>query len=234
MKIVIKNIIVLAFFCGLVACDSMNSIHEEYLDRGEEIYTGVIDSLKAYPGNERVKFTWEINADPRITKTVIYWNDSADSVIVEVNRTQPGVMQMETILSLPEDSYIFKFVTNDDEGHKSLSVEKTVEIYGPDYAAMLRNREIKSITAPEEGGILLTWGAIEDATLIHTMISYTDYSNPSHPEKVEVMIENNVSEWNLANVKEGDEILVSSVYQPEDCLDMFNAKATVYHIPARE
>lgn len=234
MKIVIKNIIVLAFFCGLVACDSMNSIHEEYLDRGEEIYTGVIDSLKAYPGNERVKFTWEINADPRITKTVIYWNDSADSAIVEVNRTQAGVMQMETTLNLPESSYIFRFVTKDDEGHKSLSVEKTVEIYGPDYVAMLRNREIKSITTPEEGGILLKWGAIEDATLIHTIISYTDYSNPSNPRKVEVMIENNVSEWNLANVKEGDELLVSSVYQPEDCLDIFNAKATVYHIPARE
>lgn len=76
MKSIIKNIA--GFICviiGLNSCENINDVHEEYLKRGEEIYTGVVDSLEAYPGNERIKFTWMINADPRITKTVIYWND---------------------------------------------------------------------------------------------------------------------------------------------------------------
>ena len=117
MKSIIKNIA--GFICiiiGLSSCENINDVHEEYLKWGEEIYTGVVDSLEAYPGNERIKFTWMINADPRITKTVIYWNDGGDSAVVEVNRTQSGIMRMETSLNLPENSYIFKFVTKDDEG----------------------------------------------------------------------------------------------------------------------
>lgn len=232
MKTLISSLILGIVSVMFFACDDMNSIHEEYLNRGEEIYTGVIDSLNAYPGNERVKFTWEINADPRITKTVIFWSDGADSAVVEVNRTQPGIMKMETILNLPEKSYIFKFVTKDDEGHKSLSVENTVEVYGPNYVSTLRNREIRTITAQEDSSVLLTLGALEDVALLYTMIAYTDYSDPSNPKKVEEKIENSASSLLLSNIRAGDEIFVYSVYQPESSLDIFEANATVYHVPA--
>ena len=56
MKSIIKNIA--GFICviiGLNSCENINDVHEEYLKRGEEIYTGVVDSLEAYPGNERIK-----------------------------------------------------------------------------------------------------------------------------------------------------------------------------------
>lgn len=48
MKSIIKNIA--GFICviiGLNSCENINDVHEEYLKRGEEIYTGVVDSLEA-------------------------------------------------------------------------------------------------------------------------------------------------------------------------------------------
>lgn len=232
MKSIIKNIV--GFICiiiGLNSCENINDVHEKYLKWGEEIYTGVVDSLEAYPGNERIKFTWMVNADPRITKTVIYWNEGSDSAVVEVNRTQPGIMRMETNLNLPESSYIFKFVTKDDEGHKSLSVETTADIYGPKYASTLRNREVRSIVALEGNSVKLNWSSIESETLLYTMITYTDHSDPSNPKTVEEKVENDISETILSNQKADDEIIVKSVYQPVGSLDIFDANVTVYHVP---
>ena len=62
MKAIIKITVLIYSFISLIACDDMNCLHEEYLKKGEIIYTGVIDSLKTYPGNNRVRFTWEINS----------------------------------------------------------------------------------------------------------------------------------------------------------------------------
>ena len=143
-------------------------------------------------------------------------------------------MLMEKILKLPEDSYIFKFVTKDDEGHKSLSVEKTVEIYGPNYTSTLRNREVGAITSQSDGSVKLSWGSIEDITLLHTIVTYTKYTDSSDPLISEVIVANNISESILPDIKVGDEITVSSVYLPENSLDTFKANATTYRIPAVE
>lgn len=51
------------FLIWMASCDDMNSIHQKYYDWGEDIYTGAVDSVKAYGGYERVRFDWEINAD---------------------------------------------------------------------------------------------------------------------------------------------------------------------------
>lgn len=231
MKIIINYIMA---FCllGFVACEDVNSLHEKYLERGEEIYTGVIDSLKAYPGYERVKFTWEINSDPRITQVVVYWNDRADSSIVEVNRTTPGIMQMSALLELPEDSYIFDFITKDDEGHKSLYVQKTVDIYGDKYIQTLRNRGIKTVQVKSGNQAQLTWLDIEDNTLQYVTVSYTDYADPAHPVTKTVRVENTDKQTTLANIAAGDKITVVSTYLPsEEALDTVNALPQQYTIP---
>ena len=49
------------FMIWMTSCDDMNSIHQKYYDWGEDIYTGVVDSLKGYGGFEKVKFSWELN-----------------------------------------------------------------------------------------------------------------------------------------------------------------------------
>lgn len=231
MKIIINYMIALCLI-GFVACEDVNSLHEKYLERGEEIYTGVIDSLKAYSGRERVQFTWEINSDPRITQVVIYWHDRADSSVVEVNRTVPGNMQMETLLKLPEGGYIFEFITKDDEGHKSLYVQKTVDIYGDKYIQMLRNRGVKSIKMKEGNQAVLTWLDIEDNTLQYVTISYTDYTDPQRPVTKTRRVENTDKETTLPNIKAGDKITVVSTYLPSaESLDEVNTVPQQYTLP---
>ena len=138
-KIFLAILFLLLLHIIMVSCDDINNLHQKFYDRGEDIYTGVVDSLEAYSGFERVKFNWVINADPRITKTVIYWNNRQDSVVVDVNRTQSGEIAMSYYLSdIEEGNYIFEFVTKDNEGHFSLPKEMVVLIFSESYAKTLK------------------------------------------------------------------------------------------------
>lgn len=41
MKAIIKITVLIYSFISLIACDDMNCLHEEYLKKGEIIYTGL-------------------------------------------------------------------------------------------------------------------------------------------------------------------------------------------------
>ena len=56
------------------SCDGMNEIQEEFSERESRVYLGKVDSIKSFPGFGRAKITWYISSDPKIDKTVIYWN----------------------------------------------------------------------------------------------------------------------------------------------------------------
>ena len=111
---------------------------------------------------------------------------------------------------------------------------KTADIYGSRYVSTLRNREIRTIVAQEGNSVKLTWSSIESETLLYTMITYTDNTEPSNPKTIEKKVENDMSETVLSNLKAGDEFTVVSVYQPLGSLDTFEASATVYHVPIAE
>jgi hypothetical protein len=228
MKLIIKFLIpcfCLLFFAG---CEDMNSINQEYFDRGETFYTGKIDSLKSFPGNGRVRFSWQINSDPRITRTVIYWeqNNGIDSSAVAVNRTNSGVVELEKELNLPEGNYIFEFVTKDDDGNRSLAVERSVSIYGNKYIASLQNRDVSSVTVSK-----ITWLAISSQTIQYTTVRYTDYTDPNNPVSKAVRVENRDMETPLPGAKSGEELSVITSYLPVNGLDIVDALPKVYTLP---
>jgi hypothetical protein len=210
-----------------VSCDNINSLHQEYYDRGEDIYTGVIDSLKTYAGYERVRFEWEVNADPRITKVVIYWNQRADSVVVDVNRTQSGSIPMSYYLeNINEGSYIFEFITRDNEGHHSLTKETTVTVYGDAYTQTLRNRGVSSIEKQLNGNMLITWEAISSREIQYATIEYT-----LNGEVKTIRVENSETETLLTELQTGDVITVYTAYLPENALDALNSPRRTYTMP---
>jgi hypothetical protein len=204
----------------------MNSVNQAYLDRGETFYTGKISSLQAIPGNGRVKFLWTVNSDPRITRTMIYWNEGVDSATVAVNRTRPDSIELEHVLSLPEGNYVFEFVTKDDKGHRSLGVERTVGIYGVKYIASLQNRNVASITLSK-----ITWLSTVSSTIQYVTVRYTDYTDPDHPEQKALRVENADTETTLSGAKSGEELSVTTSYLPENGLDIVDALPKIYTLP---
>lgn len=220
MKTIFKFIIPF-FLLTPIACDDINSLHEEYLDWGEIIYTGAVDSLKAYPGDNRVKLTWEIGLDPRITKVVIYWDSRLDSVVIPVNRTQPERMEMEHLINIPEGGYLFEVATKDDEGHQSMYTEKSVDVYGTKYAALLRNRMVSSMAYTSDTELKITWSKVEYATTQYTTVRYNGKT---------IKVENDDT-TTLLTVTPGETFEVYSNHLPVGGLDTIDALPKVYKMP---
>ena len=218
------------FFIGLiVSCEGMNDIHQKYYDRGEDIYTGVVDSLKYSAGYERVQFDWEVNADPRITKTVIFWNKRKDSVVINVNRTQSGAIPMTHVLEIAEANYVFEFITRDNEGHYSIPTELAVQVYGPDYARFLRNRGVSSVAWQPDGTALIKWEPIASREIQYATVEYT-----INGQKQTTKAYNNENETVIEGVGSGDVLTVYTTYLPVGGLDMMTSPTREYVLPIFE
>jgi hypothetical protein len=218
------------FFIGLiVACDDMNDIHQKYYDRGEDIYTGVVDSLKFSAGYERIQFDWEVNADPRITRTVIFWNRRRDSVVINVNRTQSGAIPMTHTLEIAEGNYVFEFITRDNEGHYSVGTELSVQIYGPDYARFLRNRDVTSVGWQPDGTVLIKWGSIASREIQYANVEYT-----VNGQQQTTRVPNDENETVIEGVGSGDVLAVYTTYLPLGGLDHMNSPQREYILPVFE
>jgi hypothetical protein len=203
-------------------------MHQPYLDQGEMLYTGRVDSMQSFAGNERVKFTWKLNSDPRIDRCIFYWNDGKDSAVIPVNRTGPGEMDMETVLNVGEGMYTFTLLTGDDAGHRSMKVMGTVQVYGPVYISRLANRNMSA--SFDDGKLTVRWSNVESALIQYTTLGYTDYSNPANPAPKSIRVENTDTETVLEGAREGDAFSVSSSYLPEGGLDIMDAPPVEYTI----
>jgi hypothetical protein len=207
-------------------------MHQEYMDRGETFYTGRAESVSFSAGNERVKFMWQLNSDPRITQCVFYWdtNEGRDSSVVLTNRTESGPMDLETILDVREGIYSFTLITKDSEGHKSLATERTVQIYGPTYISRLANRNIVSTTF-NDGKLTITWASTESELIQYTTVNYTDYTDPSNPVRRSIQVENSDITKDIEGVvRAGDVFSVSTSYLPNGGLDVMSALPIEYTI----
>lgn len=233
INIIIKKgfpVVFIIFLILFSSCDDVNSIHQKYYDWGEDIYTGTIDSIIAHSGYERVKFDWELNADPRITKTVIYWNQRTDSIVIDVNRTQSGrILMTRELGNLREGNYIFEFMTRDNDGHFSLPTEVIVLVFGETYRQTLRNRKISSIDHRDDGTMLVHWEPISSIAMKFVTITYE-----SNGVEQTVKVENSDNETVLPGLNSGDVIRVSTTYLPENALDELQSPFSEYTMPKFE
>jgi hypothetical protein len=228
MKRIILYMLILT---GLISCDDMESVHQEYLDMGERIYLGKVDSLKAFPGKERIKLSWYVNADPKIKETVIYWNQRKDSIIKAFDRKTPGVQKDSVTIENLLGDYIFELFNRNDEGDHSLFETIPAVAYSDEYAENLSKRPITSMSVTafdpqaHSATVKIDWGT-PSALCVNTSLSYTKY--PSG-EVVTVTVENEETGTILENVgnrlgNPDDLIRVSSKYVPaEGAIDSFDS-----------
>ncbi|MDR3266197.1 MAG: DUF4998 domain-containing protein [Tannerella sp.] len=229
MKNIIKYFLPLCLLIFMSGCDDNNSLHQKYLDEGETLYAGKVEAINPTPGNERVKFIWLLNSDPRIYKTVFYWNEGNDSEEVLINREQSGFLIKETVIDIPEGIYTFRIINVDDEGHTSIATEVTVQIYGPTYISRLLNRNIK-LSSLSDATLTIDWATIESDLVQYTTVRYTDRSDPTNPVTKSVTVENTDTQTVIEGVAEDDVFSISTAYLPEGCLDILDAVPVEYTI----
>ncbi|MGJ7029616.1 DUF4998 domain-containing protein [Niabella hirudinis] len=129
----------------LSSCDKMNDIQSNFANKEEAVYLGRVDSVKSYPGFGKVKLVWLMNADPKISKTIVYWNLRRDSIVRSFNRTGLGTQLDSVVLEdLPEGTMLIEFRNTNDKGETSLFSSATVTVWGESFADRLRARNVTS------------------------------------------------------------------------------------------
>lgn len=166
IKIVKKiSALLLLVSLSIIGCTKSDD-YLKYLEEGEIVYTGKIDSLMIYSGRDRVFVKGLFIADPKIVMLRAFWNNGADSLEVPISRTE-GVDTLKLNIPVPEGIHNFYFITYDSDGNKSLPVYKTGISYGARYQSGLINRSLNQVgyfagdnkTTIHWGGIDLTSGA---------------------------------------------------------------------------
>jgi len=170
MKDMIKYVLCGAALLFMTACGDMYEIHEKYLKMGEETYIGLVDNLEANSGFNRIELRWTLNADPRISKCVITWDENEPAVEVPISSDRNINDTISTIISLAEGKYIFDVVSMSESGKSSLTQTVSGEVYGSNYQEGLNVQAISSMEA-SLAGVTINWIQTEGCTgteLIYT------------------------------------------------------------------
>ena len=125
-----------------VSCSKWDDF-KRYLDEGEIFYTGKLDSVAVHPGKERVRILGRLQADPKIKKVKIFWNDYADSAEFDIDLSTNNRI-FDRVLPMDEGIKSFVIYTYDGEGNKSVPVNAVGRAYGARYQNTLKNRLVSS------------------------------------------------------------------------------------------
>jgi len=160
-KIIMRNnnimkqiylILTCLFFLFSTSCGDMLEDIQPYLDRGETVYVGKLDSVKVLPGKNRIKIEGKMPFGMTQIKCVINWLDpSGERDVKEFPITRTGSDDKFEFMidNLIEGQHDFTIVTLDALGNSSIKVEASGYSYGDIYQSTLDNRNINNITAEE-------------------------------------------------------------------------------------
>ena len=166
-----------ALTVALAACSKMDATYIDFIKKGSITYVGTPDSLKVYPGKNRLKLEWLIS-DPSATTAKIYWNNKSDSLTVPIS-ADPGTNKMSVWLNdMREGSYSFDITLYDKDNNRSVVANTIGKVYGDNYVNTLLARPVKSAVVDNEIATI-TWGAA-DVTVVATALVYNDKNGQQH------------------------------------------------------
>jgi hypothetical protein len=177
MKFQINSLLILA--CMILAttgCEDMNDKHKAWLENGEIIYIGKIDSLYSFSGDERIMFRYWIS-DPRVKTLAVTWSLGKESLEIDVPAHLPGeyfdVYIGKNEKSIAEGSHTFQWIAKDNHSNRSVVFEHGADVYGPRYKSRLSNRPLLSARA-EGTDVTMTWGGMIDDDEVGIIVNYTN------------------------------------------------------------
>ncbi|HTN19168.1 MAG TPA: DUF4998 domain-containing protein [Pelobium sp.] len=160
----------------IASCSKMDDNYKEFVKGGEIVYLGKADSVQTFSGKNRIKVTWLLLSDPKINKSVIYWNEKQDSLVVPIERSS-GIDTVSVFLeNMAEQTYNFEIYNYDSSGHSSVKQEAIGTVYGDNYASSLTNRSFAEATykVADKSALINWYGAATEAVIVEIVFTDTD------------------------------------------------------------
>lgn len=218
---IIKWYQVLAVCCILFTHCTPYDDFKKYMPNGEIIYLQKADSVKTYPGKNRIQLEWVIT-DPKVTYSKVLYEQQGivQETIVPKNNESDTICLI--ISNLEETTCWFKIISYDDFGHTSIPVEVDELAYGDMYEQTLLNRVLKSFTVDEiNNKLLLEWYEPADDTEIGIELVYTDINNVTQI----MFFERSETSVILPDFKLGEPLYISTKYKPVPfAIDVFSTE----------
>jgi len=208
----------------------MDDIQREYAEKDEQVYLGKVDSIKYFSGFGRAKITWYIGSDPKVEKTIIYWNMRKDSIVKEFVRKGPGVQKDSVIIeNLPEGSTLFEFRNINDKGETSLYSSATVSVWGPQFADGLRARNLIAFDFDQAESLfnLNLSPSTRGDSVIYSEIVYKDKLGIDKT----IRIERTTDQVQLPNFPDGGEFNFRTVFFPPQGVDIVYNEFRTFRAP---
>jgi hypothetical protein len=194
--------------------------YKKYVADGEKIYPQKADSIKSYPGKNRIMLEWLI-VDPKVDFCRIFWNQDGERKTVDIavdNDDYEGDTVRAVIDGLEESSYIFDVISFDEFGNTSIPSEIEESAYGQIYETSLVNRVLKS-KEYDDSGLTLEWYEAE-ATEVAVWLSYTDLTGKAK----EVVVSRSSTETILPDFNVEHPFYYRTSYMPTpEAIDTFYA-----------
>lgn len=227
MKSIQSITITLITIVFLSACTKWDDF-KKYIDNGEILYTGKMDSVKIYSGKERVMLTGLLKSDPKLERVGIYWDNGADSIIYDYTKQNPGIDSFSRTFAVKEGVKSFKIVTYDADNNKSVDVFAVGTSYGSNFRKRMSDRPITSVSY-SSAGTTINWDQMDlNAGPLYTEIEYTD---GGVVKTVQTPI--SASTTVLAGVNVVPPIKFRTIFRPdENCIDTFSTGYTLHNVIA--
>lgn len=221
MKHIIIILCIIAGICS--SCDGMLDNIQPYLEAGETIYVGKVDSLSASSGRNRIQLNGYYMYGVTQKKCIVRWQsleEEEKSMELDVVRQDP-VDPFEVIVNnLEEGQYEFTITTYDAKGNASIESVIDGYAYGNMYESNLANRKMDQLKV-EEGNVVISWRPANDA--LKSEIYYTDVTG--NEKEIEVSItetETRITDCDLTKA-----LRWRTVYLPEKtAIDYFYSEFT--------
>lgn len=241
----IFRIITICLFAVLLAsCENMLEDIRQYIDEGETIYVGKVDSLRTYPGYGRIEIRGDLLYGLTQTKCILSWqypSGETQSKTIEIIRTVPDDYISILLEDMEEGPYEFTAVTYDDQGNSSIPVIANGYVYGDLYANSLINRNIDGqiVTSYDNGEFIATlrWLPLNHEEAMGTYLTY-ELADGSGVETI--FIETDEVESIIPGAKPGGNFEWYTSYKPDpEAIDIFETdkslkqSTTQYKIPVK-
>lgn len=220
------------YSAGLFACSKMNATYEDFIKDGEVVYIAKVDSVTAYPGNNRMALSMLLTSDPRISKVKVYWSagGQTDSTEKAVQRTDNVDTVRFSFNKLAEGTYTFNIYSYDKAGHRSVKNDVIGTVYGDRYISQLVNRAIKSSAYSDVAQTAtIKWYGV-GADVIGQEILYTD--NFGALQKFYSKNEGPADSTVLPVYKKGSSFQFRTLYKPAlNAIDTFYSNYEYRQVP---